>query len=60
MPGGTEPLAEQLVMETTVCGCQGGIQCKAPGGTTRRTELHSAQGAGRLRKQMERFVLSQI
>lgn len=25
-------------------------------GTTRRTELHPAGGAGRLRKQMQRFV----
>ena len=59
MPEGTEPLAEQLVMETTVCGCQGGVQLKAPGGTTRRT-VHSAQGAGRLRKPVQWFVFSQI
>lgn len=54
VPGGTEPLSEQLVMETTVCSCSEGTLPKAPRGT-RRTELDSVQGTGigKLRQQIQ-------
>lgn len=51
MPGGTEPLSEQLVMETTVLLSEGNPSLRHPGGT-RGNEVDSVQGAGtgKLRK----------
>lgn len=59
MPGVIEPLSEQLVVETSVCGCQRGIQPKAPGAPG-GLELDYVQdvGAGSLRHKYRWIVFT--
>lgn len=53
MPGGTEPLSEQLVMESTIWLSEGNPASGTPGAPGALNENVQSAGAGKLRKRVQ-------